>query len=229
MTVASTVFRRSLRFPLLGNPHSRWERWLAEGGFQAIAGLDEAGRGSWAGPLVAAAVILPPPTPALARRLQGLRDSKQLSAAQRERLAHVISSVALGVGLGRVPPGAIDLLGLSIAGRLAMQRAVQALPERPDYLLIDAFPLPSADCLQEAIVFGDALCRSIAAASVVAKVERDRLLDSLGQRYPGYGFPDNKGYGTRQHLRALKELGPTPEHRFSYAPVRAVLEAGSRC
>ena len=190
-----------------------------------MAGLDEAGRGSWAGPLVAAAVILPPISPSLLRRLRGLRDSKQLSPAERERLSGVIRACAVAVGVGIVSPALVDTFGLSAAGRFAMERATRGLAIAPDYLLIDAFPLPHVHCPQEAIVFGDALCLSISAASVIAKVERDHLMDVLGRRYPEYGFERHKGYGTADHARALRALGPSPEHRRSYAPVRAVLTA----
>lgn len=206
----------------------RWERRLARSGYRAIAGVDEAGRGSWAGPLVAAAVTLPPTSPSLLRRLRGLRDSKQLSPAERERLFIEIRACALGVGLGVVSAALLDALGLSAAGRLAMERAVRALHLGPDFLLIDAFPLPTVHCPQEAVIHGDALCLTIAAASVIAKVERDRLMDRLGREYPGYGLEQNKGYGTATHARALRAIGPTPEHRRSYAPLRALLgEAGA--
>ena len=196
-------------------------------GYRRVAGLDEAGRGSWAGPLVAGAVILPPTGLALLRRLDGLRDSKQLSAPERERYFELIGSCAVSVGVGIVSAAVVDVLGLGTAGRLAMERAARALDYEPDYLLIDAFPLSNVHCPQEAIIFGDALCLSIAAASVVAKVHRDRLMERLGSDYPGYGFERHKGYGTAAHARALRALGPSPEHRRSYAPIRAVLAAGS--
>jgi ribonuclease HII len=212
-----------------GDARTRWERRLSREGFRAIAGLDEAGRGSWAGPLVAAAVVLPPVTPSLVRGLRGVRDSKQLSPQQRERLYIRIRRWAVSVGLGLVSAPAIDLLGLTGAGQLAMERAARALSTSPDYLLVDAFALPGLDCPQEAIIFGDAICLSIAAASVIAKVERDRMLDDLAQYYPRFGFEHNKGYGTEEHFRVLAELGPTPQHRLSWAPVRAVLEAGRIC
>ena len=212
-----------------GDADGRWERRLARRGYRAIAGLDEAGRGSWAGPLVAAAVVLPPITPGLRRALRGLRDSKRLTAAQRERLFEAIHAVAASVGVGLVSAATLDLLGLTVAGQLAMERAARELSGEPDYLLIDAFNLPSRSCPQEAIIFGDALCLSIAAASIVAKVERDRLLEQLAPLYPVFGFDRNKGYGTPEHARALVEHGPSPEHRRSYAPVRAVLEARALC
>jgi ribonuclease HII len=160
------------------------------------------------------------------KTLRGLRDSKQLTALQRERFYHKILSVAVSSGVGLVSPAALDLLGLTVAGQLALLRAAQALGPEPDYLLIDAFKIPVMQCPQEAIIFGDAICLSIAAASVIAKVERDRLLVELAPSFPSFAFERNKGYGTRQHARALVELGPTPQHRRSYAPVRAVLQTG---
>jgi ribonuclease HII len=201
----------------------RWERRLARSGYRSVAGVDEAGRGSWAGPLVAAAVVLPPISPRLLQRLRGLSDSKQLSLAQRERLFLEIRGCAVGVGVGLVSAALLDAHGLSAAGRLAMERAVRGLGVGPDFLLIDAFALPSVHCAQEAVIHGDALCLTIAAASVIAKVERDRLMDSLAAEYPGYGLERHNGYGTAEHGRALRALGPTPEHRHSYAPLRALL------
>lgn len=215
----------AVRRPLRGAPAAAWEQELWSAGYRWIAGLDEAGRGSWAGPLVAAAVILPFPSPDIQRQLGGLRDSKQLAPAERERLREVIQSVALGIGVGIVSAASVDLLGLTAAGHLAMERALRALPVRPDYLLIDAFTLHAVQLPQRVIVFGDSLCLSIAAASVVAKVERDRLLRQLAPLYPAYGFDANKGYGTPAHARALEAHGPTPEHRRSYEPVQRVIRA----
>lgn len=220
--------RHSTRRRPKGDANGRWERRLKREGYQAIAGLDEAGRGCWAGPLVAAAVVLPPVTRGLLRTLRGLRDSKQLSALQRERFYEKILSVAVSSGVALIPPSAVDLFGLTAAGQLALMRAARALDLAPDYLLIDAFALPRLDCPQEAIIFGDAISISIAAASVIAKVERDRLLIELAPSYPSFGFERNKGYGTPEHARALAELGPTPQHRRSYAPVRAALDAEAR-
>ncbi len=175
---------------------------------------------------MAAAAVLPKVTPGLVRRLRGLRDSKQLNAARRDYFAAEVRACAVSTAIGVVSAAALDSLGLSAAGRLAMERAVRGLEVWPDFLLIDAFPLPSVELPQEAIIFGDALCLSIAAASVIAKVERDRLLVGLSEQYPGYGFERHKGYGTREHARALVERGLTPEHRYSYAPIRAILERG---
>lgn len=206
-----------------GDAHARWERRLYREGYRVIAGLDEAGRGCWAGPLVAAAVVLPRATPKLLNRLAGLRDSKQLTALRREGFFSRIHATAVSVGVGIVSAPVVDLLGLTAAGHLAMERAARNLESEPDYLLIDAFGLPTFDCPQDAIIYGDAICLSIAAASVIAKVTRDRLLDELNDTYPAFGFARNKGYGTAQHAAALSRHGPTPEHRFRYAPIRAVL------
>jgi ribonuclease HII len=223
VAVATRTHPRHARIRPKGDAHARWERRLARQGFRAVAGVDEVGRGSLAGPLVAAAVVLPPVRPTLLRTLRGLRDSKQLSVAERERLYAAIQSVAVATGVGLVTAASVDLLGLTAAGVLALERAARAVSPGPDYLLIDAFALPGLDCPQEAIIFGDAICLSIAAASVIAKVERDALLTELAKRYPGFGFEHNKGYSTDEHIAALARLGPTPEHRVSYAPVRAAL------
>jgi ribonuclease HII len=194
-----------------------------------VAGVDEAGRGCWAGPVVAAAVVLPRVSAGLVRTLRGLRDSKQLSPRRREFFARLVAETARGTGLGIVSAAAIDLLGLGAAGRLALERAVRALPMQPDYLLIDGFRLPSIDVPQEGVVFGDALCLSVAAASVVAKYKRDLMLDELASRHPGYGFERNRGYGTSEHVTALRCQGPTPEHRLSYLPLRRMLETANAC
>lgn len=170
-------------------------------------------------------MVLPATSPSLLRRLRGLRDSKQLSLAQRGRLFEAIRGCALGVGVGQVSAALLDALGLAAAGRLAMERAYRGLDVGPDFLLIDAFPLPTVHCPQAAIIHGDALCLTIAAASVIAKVERDRVMDMLGRDYPGYGLERNRGYGTAEHARALRALGLSPEHRRSYAPLRALLGA----
>jgi ribonuclease HII len=199
---------------------------LAARGYHAIAGVDEAGRGAWAGPLVAAAVILPDPAAtgeaALLARLAGVRDSKTLDHARRERLLTVIERVARAIGVGWVEAEELDRIGLGAANRVAWERAVAALPIAPDYLLLDAFRLPTSALPQEPIVRGDRDCLSIAAASIVAKVARDRVLAALDARFPPYGFGRHKGYGTTAHHAALCEYGPCPEHRQSFAPLRAL-------
>ena len=174
--------------------------------------------------MVAAAAILPLTEDCL-RLFAGVRDSKQLSAAQRERLYTVIMEHAIGVGVGVISVAMIDRYNILRATRLAMQQALTALPMRPTYLLLDAMKLPAVRLPQLSLIKGDARCLSIAAASVVAKVTRDRLMGELDQQYPGYGFARHKGYGTVEHQRALAMLGPCPIHRKTFAPVRALLEA----
>jgi ribonuclease HII len=192
-----------------------------------VAGLDEAGRGAWAGPVVAAAVILPPGDPALARHLLGVRDSKQLTPARREALLETIQQHALAWGVGAVPPSGIDELGIVPATRQAMHLALQALSPPADYLLIDHLRLPELALPQTSLPKGDALILSIAAASIVAKVSRDRMMVELEARYPGYGFGRHKGYGTAQHRAVLTALGPSSAHRLSFAPLRSLVALGN--
>jgi len=194
-------------------------------GLSPVAGLDEVGRGAWAGPLVAGAVILPPPTPALRRALRAVDDSKRLSAIAREECAAVIHATAIACGVGSVPPDEIDQLGMTRATRTAMMRALAALPVAPAALLIDAFPLPDSALPQRAIIRGDAYAFSIAAASIIAKVTRDALMRDLDGTMPGYGFAAHKGYGTAAHHAALRACGVSSAHRRSFAPVRALLVA----
>lgn len=184
-----------------------------------VCGIDEAGRGPLAGAVVAAAVVLDP-----ARPIDGLRDSKRLSAAQRERLAGVIRDRSLGWALGRAEPAEIDRLNILGATLLAMQRALETLPVRPLRALVDGNICPRLPCDCEAVVGGDASVPAISAASILAKVARDAEMLELDARWPGYGFAVHKGYPTRQHLEALARLGPAPVHRRSFGPVRRLLE-----
>ena len=179
-----------------------------------MAGVDEAGRGPLAGPVVAAAVILDDLKP-----IKGLADSKQLTARRREKLYDEIRAKALCCSIAQASVEEIDRLNILNATMLAMQRAVQGLRLKPAKVLVDGNRLPPLDVLAEAIVSGDALVPAISAASILAKVTRDRLLDELDQLHPAYGFARHKGYGTAQHLQALMEHGPLPEHRRSFAPV----------
>jgi ribonuclease HII len=189
-------------------------------GYRLVAGLDEAGRGPLAGPVVAAAVILPRRC-----RLAGLNDSKQLTDAERERLYGEIRQRAVGIGVGQASESEIDAMNILEATRLAMGRAIQALPSPPEYLLLDAIALPVVHLPQRAIIKGDALSVSIAAASVVAKVTRDRLMDEYHRQYPQYNFQAHKGYGTAEHLKMLDAHGPCAIHRRSFRPVADALAA----
>ena len=189
------------------------EAWAR--GFRRVAGVDEAGRGPLAGPVVAAAVVLPRRC-----RLEGLRDSKLLSERQREHLYVQLLTAAVDIGVGVVDAEVIDELNILEATRLAMVQAIHHLTPVPDYLLLDAVVLPGIAAEQRAVIKGDRLCRSIAAASVVAKVLRDRLMVRAHVRYPQYGFLAHKGYGTAEHLRQLQRYGPCDLHRRSFAPVR---------
>lgn len=182
-----------------------------------IAGIDEAGRGPLAGPVFAAAVILPPAP------IAGIADSKQLPAARRSALAAIIQERAIGWAIGRAEVEEIDRLNILQASLLAMQRAVAALVPTADLALVDGRDRPVLPCRVQAIVRGDVSVKAISAASILAKVARDAEMVALDQRYPGYGLVRHKGYGTPEHLAALRRLGPTPIHRCSFRPVRALL------
>jgi ribonuclease HII len=184
-----------------------------------IAGVDEVGRGSWAGPVVAAAVVLPLEWPDLCRALDGVRDSKQLSAERREELFQAILSLSSAIGIGWSTHHVVDRMGIAAANRRAMERAVARLSVRPDALLLDYFELPSCSLPQRSVPQGDARSLSIACASIVAKVVRDRWMQKCDARFPGYGFGQHKGYGTPQHRAALEEQGPSPLHRLSFRPL----------
>ena len=185
-----------------------------------IAGVDEVGRGPLAGPVIAAAVILDP-----ARPIAGLADSKKLSPARRERLALDIRANALAWALGRAEVAEIDRLNIFQASLLAMRRAIEALPMTPDRVLVDGKHCPPLACPCTAIVKGDATVPAISAASILAKVTRDAELRKLHDRYPRYDFARHKGYPTAVHREALRRYGPCPEHRRSFAPVAAALQA----
>jgi ribonuclease HII len=203
-------------------PDLCWERQLWSTGYRWVAGIDEAGRGAWAGPVVAAFVVLPRYLPGVRRILRSVRDSKLLSPGVRERCYDRIVECSLFYGVGAASSEEIDRVGIVPATRLAMSRALLRAPVAPDYLLVDALPLPGVNCAQCAIIKGDRHCLSIAAASIVAKVTRDRRMITLGARLPGYGWPRNKGYGTAEHRCALGALGATCHHRHSFAPIRAL-------
>jgi ribonuclease HII len=189
---------------------------LRRAGAARVAGVDEVGMGPLAGPVVAAAVVLPSGV-----RVLDLDDSKRLRPEVRERVEREIRRVAAGVALGWASPEEIDRLNIYRAGLLAMRRAVLALSEAPDSVVVDGRTIPDLDVPQQAVPGGDRSIAAVAAASVVAKVYRDAWMCDLGRRYPAYGFERNAGYGTPEHLDALSETGPCPVHRLSYAPVRA--------
>jgi ribonuclease HII len=207
---AATRKMRMLRSLACGN---KYEKLARAQGAALIAGVDEVGRGALFGPVVAAAVILPQDT-----RIRGLRDSKQLLPEDRERLARIVEARAIAVAIEEVDAETIDRVNIYQASRMAMTAAVMRLAPQPDHLLIDALllDLPHA---QTSIIYGDSLSISIAAASVVAKVYRDRRMCELDREYPGYGLASHKGYATPEHRAALKNLGPCPLHRKSFAPV----------
>jgi ribonuclease HII len=196
------------------------ELQLINSGHALVAGIDEAGRGAWAGPVVAAAVIL---DPAGVSQLDEVNDSKQLSARQRDRLYQVIVDHCVAYGLGQGSVEEIDTIGILPATRLAMKRAVEALVPQPDALIIDAVRLPKVNKPQAVFNFADAISLSVAAASILAKVTRDRLMIQLGAQYPAYQFARHKGYGTQIHQAALQSIGPCEIHRTSYKPIAALL------
>ena len=192
---------------------------LLSQGYSFIAGLDEAGRGCLAGPVVAAAVILPLGENCTSL-FAGTRDSKQLTAQERSRLYEIITQHALAVGVGIGSVELIDECNILQATKFAMRLALTQLSPSPQALLLDALLLPNVPLPQRSIIHGDARCLSIAAASVIAKVTRDRIMIQLHEQYPAYGFAQHKGYGTEAHLAALRAYGATPVHRRSFAPVR---------
>ena len=204
-------------------PDLTLELALHKDGIAAIAGIDEAGRGAWAGPVVAAAVVLPLNNPDLESKLDGVRDSKLLSPRQRNCWAGVIPVIASAVGVGMATVEEVDTLGLIPATRTAMTRALCELDPSPNFLLIDHILLPESPLPQTALPKGDTTVLSIAAASIIAKVTRDIFMIQLDEHYPDYGFPRHKGYGTRVHREALASIGPSPVHRRSFAPIAALL------
>lgn len=201
------------------NPTLEFERplWLA--GQHHVAGIDEAGRGALAGPVAAAAVVLPP-NESLERGLRGVRDSKQMTPSQRESWSTRLRTLVLAFAVGFASSQEIDSLGIVPATRLAAQRALDALKITPQHLLLDYLLLPASKIPQTSLIKGDARSLSIAAASILAKTARDALMIELDQQYPGYGLAAHKGYGTPAHRDAIAKLGPSPIHRLSFAPLR---------
>lgn len=197
------------------------EELLRDRGYRFIAGVDEVGRGALMGPVVAAAVILPDNI--RTRWRDGVRDSKQLSPAKREFLYEHINEIAISVGIGVSSSDCVDACGIVQATRLAMKSAINQLMPAPQFLLIDYIHLPSVLLPQKGITDGDSLCFSIACASIIAKVTRDRMAVEMDRDYPGYGFAGHKGYGTKEHLACLRQKGPCPVHRRSFRPVREIM------
>lgn len=201
-------------------PMLAFEREAAALGFVRVAGVDEAGRGPLAGPIVAAAVILSEPVP-------GINDSKQLTHAQRETYFEILMEGGHAIGQAIIPATEIDRYGIQRANYGAMAEAIRGLSPAPDYLLIDGYTVPGLAQPQRKIIKGDSLSQSIAAASVIAKVIRDRLMVEYSEIYPQYGFARHKGYGTQAHLEAIALHGPCPLHRMSFAPLSRPRETGS--
>jgi ribonuclease HII len=197
------------------------EEMLIAQGYERIAGIDEVGRGAIAGPVVAAAVILP--RQIKAPWFSQVRDSKLLTPARRELLFYHIQEVAISIGIGLIPHNLIDTQGIVKATRLAMKLAVERLSPPAESLLIDYMRLPEVGLPQKGVINGDNLSFSIACASIVAKVVRDRLMVEFDEVYPGYGLARHKGYGTREHFTCLIRLGPCPIHRQSFRPVREMI------
>jgi ribonuclease HII len=218
MVPPRTARRGTAHRPRVHDAGMRHERELRLAGFRRVAGIDEVGRGSLAGPVVAAAVILPEH-----HRIRGLRDSKMLSRRRREALYDEILDRAEAVGVGSADVETIDRINILEATRVAMGQAVERLAAAPDHLVIDALSLPYVNLPQRPIIDGDAISASIAAASIVAKVTRDRICGEMDLRYPAYGFAINKGYGTRRHYEALMAEGPCAWHRRSFSPIRMLL------
>jgi ribonuclease HII len=206
-------------------PNLDHENELKSQGYELIAGIDEVGRGALAGPVVASAVILP--HPANLAWLGLVRDSKELTSKKRESLFALISREAMAVGIGIVPSQVIDSINILKATKLAMMQAVKKLPQQPNFLIIDRVTLSQCPIPQRGITRGDKLCLSIACASIIAKVTRDRMMAEFDQTYPGYGFAQHKGYGTGGHISCLQKLGPSPIHRLYFAPVRDIITSQS--
>ena len=203
------------------SPSFAEEKRLEAQGYQLIAGVDEVGCGALAGPVVAAAVILPSHIDA--PWLKQIRDSKQLTPARRQLLSEHIHEIATSIGIGIASHEFIDTQGLTKARRLAMKTAIDQLSPPPESLLIDYLSLPNVPLPQKGIKNGDSLCVSIACASIMAKVYRDHMMIDLDRAYPGYGLAKHKGYGTKKHLSCLHRLGPSPIHRQSFKPVRDII------
>jgi ribonuclease HII len=198
------------------------ENKLTSQGYQLIAGIDEVGRGALAGPVVAGAVILPESVNC--ERLAGVRDSKELTPGRRELLYNLIIDESFAFAIGIISSQLIDFINILNATRLAMLQAIDKLSCTPDFVLVDGMTIPELDIPQKGIIKGDKLSLSIACASIVAKVTRDRMMVQLNDSYPSYGLSRHKGYGTKYHLDCLSKYGPSPIHRFTFAPVKEAIK-----
>lgn len=198
----------------------KYEKALYKNGVKLIAGVDEVGRGPLVGPVVAAAVILP-----INYHLDGLNDSKKLTEKKRERFYDILMQEAIAIGIGEASAKEIDEINIYQASKLAMMRALKNLKIKPEHVLVDAMPLKEIDIPSTSIIHGDALSLSIAAASVIAKVTRDRMMIELDKKYPEYGFAQHKGYPTKKHLEVLQKYGVLDNYRFTYGPVRDLINS----
>lgn len=208
-------------------PNTSEEKMLSESGYMYAAGVDEAGRGAWAGPVVAAAVILGPlDNIKFFETFDGVRDSKLLTPKRREELFEIIKANSFGYGVGIGEREEIDKYGILATTKKAVFRSIKEISDKLDFVLVDALEFETFPVKYKAIIKGDRKVYSIAAASVIAKVTRDEMLKELSSRFPGYGFENHKGYGTREHQEALEKLGVCEIHRESYAPIRKILRGG---
>lgn len=198
----------------------KYEKALYKNGVKLVAGVDEVGRGPLVGPVVAAAVILP-----VNYHLEGLNDSKKLTEKKRERFYDILMQEAVAIGIGEASAKEIDEINIYQASKLAMMRALKNLKIKPEHVLVDAMPLKEIDIPSTSIIHGDALSLSIAAASVIAKVTRDRMMIELDKKYPEYGFAQHKGYPTKKHLEVLQKYGVLDNYRFTYGPVRDLINS----
>ncbi|MFH1822145.1 MAG: ribonuclease HII [Patescibacteria group bacterium] len=200
------------------------EQNLFQAGYKLIGAIDEAGRGPLAGPVVAACVLISDGCMMKNKELKNIKDSKKLTAKKREELYDVILEEFNEVGIGICDQQTIDKINILQASFLAMKKAISSLKERPDFIILDGgFPIPNFSLKQKNIIKGDAKVFSIAAASIIAKVTRDRIMNEMHEKYPQYGFKEHKGYGTRQHFECLRMYGPCPIHRLSFKPVKNIL------
>lgn len=234
MNAAAAGTKQRGRSPASRAPALNWEQRAWREGKLLVAGVDEAGRGAWAGPLVAASVIIPRDpqrrgriTRAINRAETTVRDSKQLSAEQRQRVMGVLLELEIPFAVATIEVDELDKIGLGRANKLAMCRAVGALSPEPEHVLVDAFRLDALPCSHDPIIHGDNLSQTIAMASIVAKFHRDAIMERLDADFPQYAFASHKGYGTAAHRAALDLHGISPHHRTSFAPIAELIARGA--